>query len=74
MSQKLTEFLTEITTNKNLREAFSNDRAATMKKYGVSDEDAALVINHDYEAVLKKLGPGYDIAKNTIIDAFKIKK
>jgi hypothetical protein len=74
MSQKLTEFLTEITTNQALRESFSADRAKTMKEYGVSDEDAALILNHDYDAVLKKLGPEYDIARNTIIDAFKIKK
>ncbi len=73
MSDIFKEFLTEIPNNSALREAYKNDKAQSMKDYGVSDEDIQLVMNKDYESIQKKLGNDYEIAKNAIIDAFKIK-
>jgi len=74
MSEKLTEFLTDLATNEKLKEAFKADRAKTMKDNGVSDEDADLVLNQKYDEIQQKLGADYEIAKNHIIEAFKVKK
>lgn len=74
MSEKLTEFLTDLATNEKLKEEFRADRAKTMKENGVADEDAELVLNQKYDEIQKKLGADYDISKNHIIEAFKIKK
>ncbi len=73
MSKKLTEFLTELATNQDLKDAFAADKAGTMKKHGVSDDDAKLVINKDYDAIQDKLGADYEISKNDIVRAFKAK-
>lgn len=74
MSDKLTEFLTELPTNEELRKSYNNDAKKSMKDYGVSDEDAQLVLDKNYDAIQKKLGADYEIGKNHVIDAFKIKK
>ena len=74
MSKQLIEFLTELNTNEKLREHFKTDKAKTMEKYGIPESDAQLVLDKNYGEIMKKLGTDYDISRNSVIEAFKIKK
>ncbi|MCW8879976.1 MAG: hypothetical protein OQK04_12910 [Kangiellaceae bacterium] len=74
MSKQLIEFLTELNTNEKLRKNFKSDKEQTMKKYGVPQSDAQLVLDKNYDEIMKKLGCDYDISRNSVIEAFKIKK
>ena len=74
MSDNLTDFLTDLATNEDLRKAFKNDAKGTMKDKGIPNDDIDLVINKDYDAIQKRLGANYEISKNHIIDAFNVKK
>ncbi|MCW9017244.1 MAG: hypothetical protein OQJ89_09780 [Kangiellaceae bacterium] len=74
MSKQLIEFLTELNTNEKLRKNFKSDKEQTMKKYGVPQSDAQLVLDKNYDEIMKKLGCDYDISRNSVIEEFKIKK
>ena len=73
MTDKLKDFLTDLATNEELRGAFKSDKSATMKKHGIPDSDIQLVITKNYTEIQKRLGADYEISKNAIIDAFKLK-
>jgi hypothetical protein len=73
MTDKLTEFLTNLSTDKKLVNDFKKDKKATMKAHGVPTEHIELVVNSNYDGVRKVLGADYDIASNGVIKAFKIK-
>ena len=71
MSQQLTDFLTRLATDDDLVTAFENDKEATMKSNGITQEHIDLVVNKEYSKVQAILGADYDIAKNGVIRAFK---
>lgn len=71
MTDKLTEFLINLSTDDQLVESFKNDKVGTMKSYGVSDEHIDLVVNKKYDEIQKVLGADYDITTNGIIQAIK---
>ncbi len=73
MADKLTEFLTNLSTDDKLSEAFKRDKKGTMKAHGISKEHIDLVINKKYDEIQKILGDDYDIANNSIIHASKKK-
>jgi len=71
MTKTLTNFLSQLSTDVKLVESFKQDPAATMKKYGVSDEHQQLVLDQKYDEIQSLLGANYDITKNQTIKAFK---
>ncbi|MBV1908760.1 MAG: hypothetical protein KUG78_05525 [Kangiellaceae bacterium] len=71
MSRQLTDFLTNLSTDDALVDAFNNDKESTMKAYGVSDKHIELVINKNYGEIQSILGADYTIANNSVIKAFK---
>ena len=73
MTDKLTDFLTNLSTDEKLVDDFKKDKKGTMKAHGVPDAHIDLVVNSDYDGVRKVLCSDYDIASNGVIKAFKIK-
>ena len=71
MTDKLTEFLTNLATDDDLVAEFKKDKVATMKTHGVPENHIDLVVNKDYDAIQKELGSSYTIATNSVIRAFK---
>jgi len=71
MDQKLIDFLTELSTNSDLTQAFKKDKVTTMKAAGIDDKHIDLVINKKYDEIQKILGADYDITSNNVIQAFK---
>jgi len=68
---KLTEFLTNLATNDGLARAFKENKKATMKAHGLSEEQIDLVINKQYDQIQNILGADYTIANNDIVRAYK---
>lgn len=73
MSDKLIEFLTELTTNEKVKKQFLSDQTETMRDYGVPEEHIKMVVEKRYQDVIDTIGTNYRITINTIIDIFKIK-
>jgi hypothetical protein len=71
VSKQLTEFLTNLATDPALKEAFTQDKVATMQAHGVSDDHIQLVVNKQYDEIQSILGSNYTIATNSIIHATK---
>lgn len=71
MTDKLTEFLTNLATDEKLVEAFKADNVGTMKAHGVSDEHIELVVNKKYDEIRQVLGDDYEVAIESIIKAIK---
>jgi hypothetical protein len=72
MSNKLTEFLSQLTVDSQLSNAFKSDKSATMKAHGISEEHIQMVINKNYHDIQEVVGCDYSIATNSIIHAYKI--
>ena len=71
MTDKLTNFLTNLSTDEELVKAYKNDKAGTMKAHGVPADHIDLVVNKKYDEIQKVLGANYDIASNDVVKAFK---
>jgi hypothetical protein len=72
MSQELTKFLTQLSTDKELVEAFKNDDVATMKAHNIDEKHIDLVTSGNYDEIQNLLGADYKVATNKVIKAFKI--
>ncbi len=71
MSKKLTEFLTRLATDEKLVNAYKEDKAAVMEANGIEQQHVDLLVNKKYDEIQAILGADYNIAKNSIILAFK---
>jgi hypothetical protein len=71
VAKSLIEFLTDLSTDSDLLEAFKKDRTGTMKSNGISDSDIELVICEKYDEIKKLLGDDRDITTNHIIQIIK---
>ena len=71
MSDKLTQFLTQLAIDDDLVEAFENDKEGTMTAHGLEQEHIDLVLQKKYSEIENLLGADYEIAKNGVISAFK---
>jgi hypothetical protein len=71
MASNLIEFLTRLSTDDDLVRAFKDDKVATMKANQVDDQHINLVVNKKYSEIQSLLGADYDIAKNSVIKAYK---
>lgn len=54
MAKSLADFLEELDSNAELKEAYSKSPVATAEKYGLALDDVELIKNKDWEAVQKK--------------------
>lgn len=54
MAKSLADFLEELDTNAELKEAYLKDPVATATTYGLADEDVSLIKNKDWDAVKKQ--------------------
>ncbi len=71
MSDKLANFLTQLSTDNDLFNAYDNDRVGTMKAQGLSDEHIDLVVNNKYSEIQDLLGANYKVSTHHIIRAYK---
>ena len=71
MKEKLTQFLTQLTTDIDLEELFRNEPEKTMLSYGLDDESIKLVLNHEYDEIRVLLGDDFEISTNSFIGAYK---
>ena len=73
MIDKLTDFLTNISTDTDLRDNYMQDKEGTMKAHGVSEEHRNLILNNKHAEVEQLLNAEYDVAVDGIITGFKKK-
>jgi hypothetical protein len=53
MAKSLVDFLEELDSNAELKESYLKDPVATAKKYGLADDDVAIIKNKDWDTVRK---------------------
>ncbi|WP_339721019.1 hypothetical protein [uncultured Paraglaciecola sp.] len=53
MAKSLADFLEELDSNAELKEAYLKDPVATAKTYGLTDEDVNVIKNKDWDTVKK---------------------
>ena len=71
MGLSLLEYLPKLSTDTEMMESYKVDREKAMIDSKLSKEDIKLILDNDYEAIKKILGPEYGISINHIIDVFK---
>lgn len=54
MAKSLADFLEELDSNAELKEAYLKDPVATAKSYGLAEADVTLIKNKDWSAVTKQ--------------------
>jgi hypothetical protein len=54
MTKSLVDFLEELDTNAELKEAYLKDPVATATSYGLADEDVKIIKNKDWDTVKRK--------------------
>lgn len=73
MTDKLTDFMVDMASNKGLQRDYEKDAKKTMKKHNVDDLDIELMVNNDYDSIKKRLGTNYNVSSNTVTTAAIIK-
>ena len=53
MAKSLVDFLEELDSNAELKESYLKDPVATAKKYGLADDEVAIIKNKDWDTVRK---------------------
>ncbi len=71
MSNDLTDFLTDLSKDSDLMDAYVKDRAGTMRSRGVTQENIDLVINENYEEIKKMIGADEEMSTHSIIHLTK---
>lgn len=71
MASKLTEFLTRLSTDSELMEAYKKDEAGTMKANGVADEHVELVLNKQHDEIKELTGGSVLKTTHSIIEITK---
>ena len=54
MAKSLADFLEELDSNAELKDAYLKSPVATAEKYGLADDDVALIKNKDWDAVQRQ--------------------
>ncbi len=71
MSLSLLEYLTKLSTDTEMMDAYKTDRESAMRGNKVSEGEIKLVLDSNYEAIRKLVGSNYDITTNHIVKIFK---
>lgn len=72
MSKELITFLTKLSTDPKVAEAFKTDPKSTMKEHDLSEEHMKLIMEKDYEGIKKVLGKDYEeFSINGIVKSLK---
>jgi len=54
MARSLVDFLEELDSNAELREAYLEDPVATAQSYGLTDEDVQIIKNQEWDTVRRQ--------------------
>jgi len=73
MTKKLTDFLTILSTDKELQKKFKKDKTGTMRAHGVQEDHIDLVVNNEHGKIRKILNAEYNSDVDHVFKGFKVK-